>query len=63
MHDKSWRTKEKKGQEKREKTTKDETEKRKKKFRGLLLKEVETLECKHALGEAVLPDKALRGVE
>ena len=33
------------------------------KIRGLLLKEEETLEGKHALGGAVLLDKAKRGVK
>ena len=73
MHDKSRRTKEKKGQKKGEKKTKDEREKARRrkiqamniavKIRGLLLKEEETLEGKHALGGAVLLDKAKRGVK
>ena len=72
MHDKSRRTKEKKGQKKEEKKTKDEREKAQAeiqainiavKIRGLLLKEEETLEGKRALGGEVLLDKAKRGAK
>ena len=72
MHDKSRRTKEKKGQKIEEKRQKTKEKKRKRKIqamniavkiRGLLLKEEETLEGKHALGGAVLLDKAKRGAK
>ena len=61
MHDKFGRAKEKKGQKKEEKRQKMKEKKRRRKIqamniavkiRGLLLKEEETLEGKHALGRA-----------